>query len=160
LKIFLPDLKLTLVESVGKKTRFLEHIVKSLDLKQVEILQERAEALGQMDIYREKYDCAVARAVAIMPTLAEYLLPFVRVGGVAIAQKGESAPAEAHSADKAIYLLGGRFRQLLPVALPGVADERYLVVIDKVAATPSRYPRRVGVPSKSPLQAAPPTKDD
>ncbi len=151
LKIIYPRMQLTLVESVGKKVEFLRHIVQLLNLEEVEILSERAEAIGQMAAHRQKYDWAVARAVAVMPVLAEYLLPLVRIGGAAIAMKGINAPAEAQTADNAIRLLGGHLRILIPVTLPGVADERYLVVIDKVAATPSGYPRRVGIPLKKPL---------
>ncbi|MBN1669277.1 MAG: hypothetical protein JW862_19445, partial [Anaerolineales bacterium] len=83
--------------------------------------------------------------------LLEYLLPLVRVGGRVLAMKGESAPAEAHSAEQAARLLGGHLRQLIPVTLPGVVEQRYLVIIDKVAATPDKYPRRVGIPTKRPL---------
>ena len=81
----------------------------------------------------------------------EYLLPLVRIGGYALAMKGETAPAEAHEAEHAIQVLGGHLRQLVPITLPSVEDERYLVVIDKVAATPEKYPRRVGIPGKRPL---------
>ena len=83
-----------------------------------------------------------------MPVLLEYLLPLVKVGGKVLAMKGGNAPAEAHSAERAIQLLGGHLRQLIPVTLPGVVEERYLVVVDKVAATPEKYPRRVGIPAK------------
>jgi 16S rRNA (guanine527-N7)-methyltransferase len=93
----------------------------------------------------------VARAVAAMPVLSEYLLPLVKVSGGMLAQKGESGPAEVQTAEKAFKLLGGRLRQLIKVELPGVADERYLVVIDKFAATPPSYPRKAGIPSKKPL---------
>ena len=151
LKIICPAIKLTLVESVGKKVGFCRHVVKNLGLDGVEVIQERAERLGQDTSYREQYDWALARAVAKMPVLVEYLLPLVRVGGNALAMKGESAPAEAHAAESGINLLGGHLQQLVPVTLPGVADERYLVVVDKVAATPATYPRRVGVPAKRPL---------
>ena len=151
IKIVYPKMSLTLVESVGKKAEFCRHVVKMLDLQGVEVVQERAETLGQDPSYREQYDWAVARAVAILPVLAEYLLPLVRVGGSMLAMKGESGPAEAHSAEHAMRVLGGHLRQLLPVTLPGVAEERYLVVIDKVAATPSGYPRKVGIPAKRPL---------
>ena len=151
LKIMRPKMQLTLVESVGKKAEFCRHVVKILDLQGVEVVQERAETLGQAVNYRERYDWAVARAVAILPVLAEYLLPLVRVGGSMLAMKGESGPAEAHSAEHALRVLGGHLRQLMPVTLPGVAEERYLVVIDKVAATPNSYPRKVGVPAKRPL---------
>jgi len=151
LKIIYPNMHLTLVESVGKKAEFCRHVVKILDLKATEVVQERAENLGQHPSYRERYDWAVARAVAILPVLAEYLLPLVRVGGSMLAMKGESGPAEAHSTERALNVLGGHLRQLFPVTLPGVAEERYLVVIDKVAATPKGYPRKVGVPAKRPL---------
>ncbi|WP_041455088.1 16S rRNA (guanine(527)-N(7))-methyltransferase RsmG [Anaerolinea thermophila] len=151
LKILYPSMRLTLVDSVGKKVDFCRHVVQKLGLDRVEALQARAEELGQNPQYREKYDCAVARAVAQMNILAEYLLPLVRVGGIMLAQKGESGPSETHTAEGVIRLLGGNVRKLIPVELPGVVEERFLVVVDKVAVTPSAYPRRVGVPAKSPL---------
>lgn len=152
LKIALPNLHLILVESVGKKVTFLKHIVEKLALDRVDILLARVEDVGQNPIYREKQDWVVARAVANLPTLAEYLLPLARMGGAVLAQKGESAPAEAHAAERPIKLLGGHLRRLEKITLPGVADERYLVVIEKIAATPPQYPRRVGVPLKNPLK--------
>jgi 16S rRNA (guanine527-N7)-methyltransferase len=151
IRIIYPKMRLTLVESVGKKAEFCRHVVNILELQGVEVVQERAETLGQNPAYRERFDWAVARAVAILPVLAEYLLPLVRVGGSMLAMKGENGPAEAHSAERAMRVLGGHLRQLIPVTLPGVAEERYLVVIDKVAATPNGYPRNVGVPAKRPL---------
>jgi 16S rRNA (guanine527-N7)-methyltransferase len=151
LKIMLPNLQLTLVESVGKKSDFCCHIVKILNLDRVEVLQARAEEIGQNPKYREQYDWAAARAVANMPTLVEYLLPLVKVGGSALFQKGENGPAEAQSSEKAVRLLGGHLRKLNPITLPGVAEERYLIVVDKIAAAPPQYPRRVGIPLKTPL---------
>jgi 16S rRNA (guanine527-N7)-methyltransferase len=151
LKILYPTMKLTLVESVGKKANFCQHIVQTLGLDNVETLTARAEDVGQMSAHREKYDWAVARAVANMSVLAEFLLPLVQVGGVMLAQKGESGPAETQAAEKAIKLLGGRVRQLVPITLPGVADERYLVIVNKSAATPPQYPRKPGIPAKKPL---------
>jgi 16S rRNA (guanine527-N7)-methyltransferase len=151
LKIVNPGMHLTLVDSVGKKADFCRHAVKTLGMQDVEVITGRAEELGQMSAYRERYDWALARAVAALPVLAEYLLPLVRVGGGIVAMKGENAPAEAHTADKALRMLGGNLKKLLPVTLPGVAEERYLVVVDKVVATPHQYPRRVGVPAKKPL---------
>jgi 16S rRNA (guanine527-N7)-methyltransferase len=156
IKIVYPAIELTLVESVGKKADFCRHLVDVLKLDKVRIIQERAEVVGRMPEHRQRYDWATARAVAIMPVLVEYLLPLVRVGGAALAMKGESAPLEAHEAEPASRLLGGRLRRLVPVTLPGVVEERYLVVIDKVAATPDAYPRRVGVPTKSPLAKSSP----
>ena len=152
LKIAYPGLQLTLVKSVGKKTDFCRHVVKTLGLDNVEVIQERAENIGQCSAYREQFDWAVARAVAALPVLVEYLLPLVRVGGNMLAMKGESGPAESHASEHALRMLGGHLRQLLPVTLPGVAEERYLVIVDKVAATPTRYPRRVGIPTKRPLR--------
>lgn len=151
LKIALPNLRITLVESVGKKADFCQHVVDTLGLEGVKVITARAEEVGQMGAHRQQYDWAIARAVAAMPVLVEYLLPLVRIGGRALAQKGESGPAEAQSAEYSIRLLGGCLHQLYPVSLPGVADERYLVVIDKIAATPPHYPRRVGLPAKKPL---------
>jgi 16S rRNA (guanine527-N7)-methyltransferase len=151
LKILYPHLKLTLVESVGKKAMFCQHIVSVLGLEQVEVIQARAEDLGQDTQHREKYEWAVARAVANLNVLSEYLIPLVKLGGGMLAQKGESGPAEAQSAEKAMQVLGGKLKQLIPIHLPGVADDRYLVVVDKVAATPKNYPRKAGIPAKTPL---------
>jgi 16S rRNA (guanine527-N7)-methyltransferase len=151
LKIICPWIKLTLVESVGKKATFCQHIVDTLKLKDVEVRKERVESVGCHPEQRQKYDWAFARAVAALPVLVEYLLPLVRVGGSALAMKGESGPEEAHAAEKAIQLLGGQLNKLVQVTLPGVEEDRFLVVISKTAATPDRYPRRVGIPSKKPL---------
>lgn len=151
LKILLPNLKLTLVESVGKKAAFCQHVVDTLSLENVEVLTARAEDLGHDPAHREKYDWALARAVAVLPVLMEYLLPLVRVGGAALAQKGENAHAEVQASANALKHLGGVLRRLTPVSLPGVADERFLVVIDKKGTTPPLYPRRAGLPTKKPL---------
>lgn len=151
LKILYPAMRLTLIESVGKKAMFCEHIVRLLHMEQVEVINARAEDVGCMPQHREQYDWAVARAVADMRVLAEYLVPLVRVGGAALAMKGESGPAEAQSAEKAFAVLGGRLQQLIPVDLPGVADDRYLILIRKSAATPPKYPRKAGLAMKHPL---------
>jgi 16S rRNA (guanine527-N7)-methyltransferase len=151
LKILYPSMQLTLVESVAKKANFCKHMVETLKLQTTEVITARAEDVGQMPAHREYYNWAVARAVANLPVLAEYLLPLVQVGGVMLAQKGQSGPMEAHKTEKAFRILGGRTRQLLPVILPGVAEERFLVVVDKVSATPPQYPRKPGIPSKKPL---------
>jgi 16S rRNA (guanine527-N7)-methyltransferase len=151
LKIIYPNMRLTLVESVGKKTKFCQHIVSTLGLEDVDIIHMRAEDLAQDPQHREKYDWAVARAVAQLNVLSEYLIPLVKRGGYMLAQKGESGPAEAQSAEKAIKLLGGKLEQLIPVNLPGVVDDRYLVVVNKIAATPPKYPRKPGIPTKLPL---------
>jgi 16S rRNA (guanine527-N7)-methyltransferase len=151
LKILYPNLKLTLVESVGKKAMFCQHIVSLLKLDHVNVVKGRAEELGQDHRYREKSDWAVARAVASLNVLSEYLIPLVKLGGSMLAQKGESGPAEAQSAERAMRILGGKLKQVIPVHLPGVVDDRYLVLVEKVAATPHNYPRKPGMPAKMPL---------
>jgi 16S rRNA (guanine527-N7)-methyltransferase len=109
------------------------------------------EDVGCMPQHREQYDWAVARAVADMCVLGEYLLPLVKVGGTALALKGESGPAEAQSAEKAMRLLGGHLKQVIPVSLPGIVEDRYLILVEKSAATPPKYPRKAGMPMKRPL---------
>lgn len=152
LKMIWPTSQVTLVESVHKKADFCQHIVDQLNLQQVTIVPERAETVGQDPAHRQAYDLAAARAVARMPILMEYLLPLVHRNGIALAMKGESAPAETQAAEKAIHLMGGKLEKLIKVELPSVVEERFIVVVNKVARTPEEYPRRVGVPTKSPIQ--------
>jgi len=151
LKILYPAMRLTLVESVGKKAAFCQHMVELLRLTDVDVMQARAETVGQDPRHRESYDWAVARAVAKLNVLTEYLLPLVKLGGGMLAQKGETGPAEAQAAENAMKLLGGRLSSIVPVHLPGVADDRYLIVVEKAAATPPKYPRKPGIPVKTPL---------
>ncbi|NWF64599.1 MAG: 16S rRNA (guanine(527)-N(7))-methyltransferase RsmG [Chloroflexi bacterium] len=151
LKIIYPAMHVTLVESVGKKAMFCQHVIHALGLEDIEVLHSRAEDVGQTAAKRESYDWAVARAVAHLNILSEYLLPLVKLGGTMLAQKGETGPAEAQSAEKAMKILGGKLKQLIPINLPGVADDRYLVLVEKVAATPPKYPRKAGIPMKMPL---------
>ena len=151
LKIIYPNMHVTLVESVGKKAMFCQHIVSKLGLEDIDVIKTRAEDIGQEKKHRESYDYAVARAVANLNILSEYLIPLVKIGGTVLAQKGETAHAEAQSAEKAMKLLGGKLKQIIPVQLPNVADERYLVLIDKIHATPNDYPRKAGIAAKMPL---------
>ncbi len=165
LKIAHPAMKLTLVESVRKKLDFCQLVAERIGLEGITFINARAEEVGRIKEHREQYDWAIARAVANMPVLAEYLLPLVRRGGAMIAMKGETAPVEAHQAEYAFQLLGGHLRKLLPITLPGVAEQRYLVIVDKVATTPEAYPRRTGIPAKRPLDKKPqnhpqPTKQE
>lgn len=152
LRLVFPGIELTLLEATAKKTAFLDHLVQRLKLANVQVLNARAEDAGQDSAHREKYDVVLARAVAQMPALAEYLLPLCRVGGKCIALKGESAVAEARQAEHALHLLGGRVEKVIPVELPQVAETHYLVVIHKSAATPPAYPRRAGMPTRRPLR--------
>ena len=151
LRIFYPELRLTLVDSVGKKADFCQLVVNTLHLKGVKVLKDRSEELGANREHREKYDAATARAVAVMPVLCEYLLPLVKPGGAMLAMKGETAPEEVKTASAAIRKLGGGAPQLTEVNLPGVEGRRWLVRIPKTVPTPAGYPRRTGLPLKKPI---------
>ncbi|NDJ78192.1 MAG: 16S rRNA (guanine(527)-N(7))-methyltransferase RsmG [Chloroflexi bacterium] len=144
-------IELTLLEATAKKTTFLDHITRLLELDNVRILNARAEEAGQDTAEREHYDVVLARAVAQMPALAEYLLPLCKVGGMCVALKGENAVAEVQQAENALRILGGHVERVITVELPQVPETHHLVVIKKVAATPPKYPRRPGVPTKRPL---------
>lgn len=151
LHIAVPGLQTTLLEATGKKIAFLDHLVQQLDLKHITTLHARAEDAGQMPKQREKYDLVLARAVARLPGLVEYLLPFAKIGGRCVAMKGETAADEAKDAMNAIQMLGGRLAGITPVELPGVPEKHYLVVIDKITPTPAAYPRKPGIPTRKPL---------
>jgi 16S rRNA (guanine527-N7)-methyltransferase len=147
LKIARPDLRVTLLEATGKKVKFINHVIATLGLVDAAAIHARAEELGRDPGHRERYDAAVARAVAELPTLAEYALPFVRVGGIFVAQKGAQVEEEIERAGGALDRLGGRVREAVPVKLPGL-EQRHLIVIEKIASTPAQYPRRSGMPEK------------
>ncbi len=149
LKIAFPDLRLTLVESVAKKTQFLQAVVTELGLSEVTILAERAETLGQQPEHREQYDWVVARAVAGLPVLLEYLVPLCRVGGHVLAQKGEGAAEELARAGNALERLGGEVAEVREVVVG--TRPHHLITIHKIQTTPLIYPRRPGIPTKRPL---------
>lgn len=151
LLIAFPGLEVTLLEATGKKIAFLEHVIAALGLAGAVTLRARAEEAGQMPGQRAAYDLVLARAVARLPALLEYLLPLAKVGGRCIAMKGVTAAAEARDSARALRTLGGALRGIETVTLPGVADPHYLVIVDKVAPTPPAYPRRPGLPTRSPL---------
>jgi len=151
LKIALPGIRLVLVEATARKATFLRHLKHALGLDNVEIVVGRAEEVGHLSQYREKFDVVLSRAVALLPTLAELTLPFCAVGGSVIAQKKGGITREICGADKAIRILGGNLREIKRVSLEEFADERYLVIIDKISPTPELYPRRPGIPTKRPL---------
>lgn len=150
LKIFHPELRLTLVESVEKKARFLQHIAGELALEHVEIVVGRAETVGRDSAHREQYDIAVSRAVAELRILAEYCLPLCRVGGRFLAPKGGQITSEVEMARGAIQTLGGKLLAVEAVELPEI-EPRSLIVVEKIAPTSDQYPRAVGIPAKRPL---------
>jgi len=152
LKLALPGMELTLVESVGKKAAFLTHMVETLGLEGVEVVSERAEALAHDGRYRQRYDVALSRGVANLSTLAELALPFCAVGGRFIAMKKGDIGEETALSAKAIGILGGKLAEVRPVDIEEFRGERRsLVIVDKVSDTPERYPRRAGIPRKRPL---------
>ncbi len=148
LKIIREDLKFTLIESTGKKCSYLQTAVDNLGLEGVKVLNIRAEEGARDPSLREKFDCAVARAVARLNTLCEYCLPFVKVGGVFVAYKGDAAE-EIKEAQNAVKVLGGRLEECNAFELNG--EKRCLVVIRKEASTPAKYPRGRGLERKKPL---------
>jgi len=153
LRLVCPAIHLTLLDSSGKKTSFLRHLVNTLGVPDVEIVTARAEDLGREDAYRERYDVALSRALATLPVLVEYCLPLLRIGGVLVAQKKGDIEKELKAAETAIQVLGGRWRSTIPVCLPGIQEPHYLVVVDKISPTPPKYPRRAGVPTKRPIMS-------
>lgn len=155
LRIVWPRARVSLIEATGKKVKFLEHVSQKLGLSDVKLIQGRAEELGLKEPYRAGYDLVLARAVASLPTLVEYLLPLARRGGQVVAYKGSAAHEEAMCAEQAIRTLGGRLTKLIPVDIPGLVETRVLVLIDKVAQTPEGYPRGRGLPRKHPLGCKP-----
>lgn len=150
LNIAFPQLQVTIVDSLKKRIDFLTRLTHKLDLPSVALFHARAEAFGADRTHREAFAVVTARAVAPLPVLVELCLPLVKVGGVLVAMKAQ-AEAETAAAAKAIALLGGAVTQELALALPESGDPRTLVVITKRKATPKRYPRRPGLPSKQPL---------
>mgnify|MGYP002624371133 CR=1 FL=1 len=151
LVIFVPGLRLTLMDSLAKRVGFLEAVVRELGLEDVTCVHARAEDAARRQEYREQYDLAVSRAVARLPVLAEFALPFVRTGGFFLALKGAAWQEEMAEAGRAVSLLGGGQMQARQVHLPGLADRRAIITIPKVKPTPKSYPRKAGTPAKKPL---------
>jgi len=151
LRIVFPKIELTLADSVRKKTDFCTYMINLLAMNDVAVLTARAEDLGQNVSYREQFDCALARAVAPLPILIEYLIPLIKVEGYAIAQKGRDVMQEIQAATLALSELGAEISEVRRIEIPGIEIERNLVVIKKVKPTHERYPRRAGIPAKRPL---------
>jgi len=152
LKILFPQPRLVLIEPTTKKTAFLHHIIRRLELENIEVLNNRAEEAAHLPLYREQFALALSRAVALLPTLVELTLPFCRIGGRFIAQKKGGIDQEINRAEKSIAALGGKLDQIKKVELSEFDDVRYLVIIDKIYPTPSKYPRRPGLPRRRPIQ--------
>lgn len=150
LKVVIPELKLDLLDSLQKRLNFLDTVCAQLEFKNAKCIHSRAEDAGRNKLYREKYDIATARAVASLPVLCEYCLPFVKVGGVFIAMKGH-VEEEFASSKKAIAALGGTVEKVEKFRLPGTDMDRSVIVIRKLRHTPAQYPRQAGKPEKDPI---------
>ena len=142
LKIFKPQLKLCLIDSLAKRTEFLKKVVAELELENVEIIHSRAEDLSKQKTFRERFDVVTSRAVARLNVLAEYCLPFVKVGGKFVALKGKNFQEELDEARAAIKILGGGEILIREIKLPTLDDKRAVIYVDKKKSTPEKYPRR------------------
>lgn len=147
LKILRPDIKLTLLDSLNKRVNFLSEVCTALDLE-VPCVHARAEEFGRNENYRERYDFSAARAVAAMPVLAEYCLPYVKIGGTFAALKGRNENYK--DSENAIKILGGEFFNVTEYSLPD-GDKRTLICVRKIKETSEKYPRNSGQISKKPL---------
>jgi len=150
LAIMLPDVRITLIDALDKRVKFLNDVIKALDLNAVAV-HARCEDAGKKPELREQFDIATSRAVASLNILCELSLPLVKVGGQMIAYKGPIWQEEAAQAENALSILGGQVAGAKPADIPGRDWNHMLVYIDKVSPTPEKYPRRPGVPEKKPL---------
>lgn len=151
LKIYCPSLKVVLIDSLGKRLKFLEQVIEALNLQDITCQHLRAEDAGRSKKHREAYDIVTARAVARLSVLAEYCLPLVKKDGMFIALKGSKFAEEITEANAAVKILGGKMLSSDPVKLPGLDDGRAIIRIKKIKSTPAQYPRKAGTPEKQPL---------
>lgn len=151
LKIYCPSLKVTLIDSLGKRLKFLEQVIAELGLENISCQHLRAEDAGRNKAFREKFDLVTARAVARLSVLSEYCLPLVKKDGNFVALKGSKFAEEIEEGKAALKILGGKLLSAEPVKLPGLDDGRAIIKIAKIKATPAQYPRKAGTPEKQPL---------
>ncbi|MDD4296859.1 MAG: 16S rRNA (guanine(527)-N(7))-methyltransferase RsmG [Ruminiclostridium sp.] len=150
-KMIRRDLSLTLLDSLEKRVRFLNEIIMESSLTDVSVIHGRAEDLARDPLHRGSYDVGTARAVASLSVLCEYILPFVKPGGVFAAMKGSEIQKELNEAAKAISVLGGKVESVEKFSLPFENIERHIILIKKIRQTPTQYPRKSGKPTKSPI---------
>lgn len=151
LKIVFPELEITLMDSLNKRVLFLQDVISSLQLQNIEAVHGRAEEAAKNKKYRESFDLCVSRAVANISTLSEYCLPFVKIGGSFISYKSSTIEDELKDGKKGIAILGGKVKDVYKFTLPDSELQRSFVIIEKEKKTPKAYPRKAGTPSKEPL---------
>jgi 16S rRNA (guanine527-N7)-methyltransferase len=151
LKIAFPQLQIVLLDSLNKRIQFLNEVIETLGLKEIEAIHGRAEDLARNKLYREQFDLCISRAVANLSSLSEYCLPFVKKGGVFISYKSSNVEEELEQARKAVFLLGGKIENKTEFLLPDSDITRCLIQVKKEKNTSSKYPRKAGLPSKEPL---------
>ncbi|MDK2564538.1 16S rRNA (guanine(527)-N(7))-methyltransferase RsmG [Romboutsia sedimentorum] len=152
LRICLENIKLTLLDSLNKRINFLQEVSNSLELDNIEFIHGRAEDFGKLEEYREQYDIATARAVAGLPILMEFCVPFIKVGGHFVCLKGPNANLELEESKAAMEALGIEFIDKIDVELPETDLNHNILVFKKVKSTPDKYPRKAGKPSKTPIK--------
>ena len=152
LKIVDPNIEVTLLDSLNKRIIFLNEVIKEINLKNIEAIHGRIEEVGKNKKYREKFDVVTSRAVSNLNVLAEYMLPLTKIGGICICMKGAEVEEEIEKSKNAIKLLGGKIEKVDTFELPGENIKRNIVIIKKEKNTPTKYPRKPGTPSKTPLE--------
>ena len=152
LKISFPHLKVTLLDSLNKRIKFLNEVIDLLELDDIKTIHGRAEDYAKQAEYREQYDICVSRAVANLATLSEYCLPYVKVDGLFVPYKSGEIDEELKSSEKAVSILGGKVEEVVKFQLPGTDIGRSFVKIHKIKETKKKYPRKAGMPTKEPLK--------
>ncbi|CEQ05440.1 MAG: 16S rRNA (guanine(527)-N(7))-methyltransferase RsmG [Paraclostridium sordellii] len=152
LRICLENTKVTLLDSLNKRINFLSEVCKNVGIEDIELIHGRAEDFGKDENYREQYDVATARAVAGLPILMEFCVPFIKVGGYFVCLKGPNADTELEESKRAMEVLGLEFVEKIDVELPEMDLKHNIVVFKKVNNTPTKYPRKAGKPVKSPIK--------
>ncbi len=152
LKIAFPHLKVTLLDSLNKRIKFLNEVIDLLELDDIKVIHGRAEDYAKQAEYREQYDICVSRAVANLATLSEYCLPYVKMDGLFVPYKSGEIDEELKSSEKAVSILGGKVKEVVKFQLPGTDIGRSFVKIHKIKETKKKYPRKAGMPTKEPLK--------
>lgn len=151
LKIVFPEIKITLLDSLNKRIRFLNSVIDELELENIETIHGRAEDFSKKEDYREQYDLCVSRAVANLATLSEYCLPYVKEDGYFLPYKSGDIKEEAANSKKAVKILGGSIEDIISFEIPDTDMARTILKIHKTKATPKRFPRKAGLPTKEPI---------